>query len=208
MVLYYLLGWLKRLFALIVIIYAAEYFLDVFGYQRLNTGDLFMSYEIPNRNHNIGGYFIMKKIEFEMFREEFYKRAVLNIRKLRQIQISSYGIKLWKDIDPKEAIKQLIKCDDIIKTQNDCINYSNKLMQEYMDYSKPLWEFHLVESYTEDLSVVIFRMHHSFSDGVGFVSLMSCINDDQFKTKINKAFKEPSLWLKIIVTIIAPFVLK
>ena len=103
MTIYYLLGWLKGLFALIVIIYAVDYLLDVFGYQRLNTGDFFMSYEIPNRNHNIGGYFIMKKIEFEKFREEFYKRAVLNIRKLRQIQISSYGIKLWKDIDPKEA---------------------------------------------------------------------------------------------------------
>ena len=180
-IIYYVLGWIWATIALILISYLIDWILDLIGLERLITGDLSMSYEIPNRNHNIGGYFIMKKIKFGEFREEFYQRGIMNIRKLRQIQISRFGIKFWKDIDPKVAKNQLIKCEENIKTQEDWINYSNRLMQEYMDYSKPLWEFHLVENYSEDLSAVFVRMHHSFTDGVGFVLLKIILDETNNK---------------------------
>ena len=204
---YYTFGFLWGTVSLILFVYVTDYILDILGYQRLITGDLIMSYEIPNRNHNIGGYFIMKKIEFGEFREEFYQRGIMNIRKLRQIQISRFGIKFWKDIDPKIAKNQLIKCEENIKTQEDWINYSNRLMQEYMDYSKPLWEFHLVENYSGDLSAVIVRMHHSFTDGVGFVAMMSWVNDDKYKIKMDKKFHEPSLIQKLIICLCTPYII-
>ena len=73
------------------------------------------------------------------------------------------------------------------------MEYTCEHMQEYMDFSRHLWEFHLVEDFSEDLSAVIVRMHHSFIDGIGFVSMMSWMNDDQFKLKIDKRFKEHSI---------------
>ena len=76
-----------------------------------------------------------------------------------------------------------------------------------MDYSKPLWEFHLVEDFSDDLSAVIVRMHHAFTDGVGFVSMMSCMNDDKFKLKIDKKFPEPSLFQKFIFLLLTPYII-
>jgi len=42
-----------------------------------------------------------------------------------------------------------------------------------MPKDKPQWEMHLCEDYSKDTSVLFMRMHHSFTDGVGYVSMMS-----------------------------------
>ena len=75
-------------------------------------------------------------------------------------------------------------------------------MQTVFPEDKPLWEFQLYEDYTETTSMVFMKMHHSFTDGIGFVCLMSCLNDEQFKTKGPKIIKEPSFFQHIVLSII------
>ena len=112
---------------------------------------------------------------------------------------------MWKDIDAETSKKQIIKCDKKIKSPEDWMNYAWEIMNEYMDFRKPLWEFHFVEDYSDDLSAIIVRLHHAFTDGIGFVSMMSCMNDDEFKLKISKSFKEPSLLQKLVVLLLTPY---
>ena len=114
----------------------------------------------------------------------------------------------FKCIDPKIAKNQFMKWKENIKTRDDYINYSKILIREHMDYSKPLWEFHVIENYSDDMSDVIFRMHHSLSDGVGFVSMMSCVNDDKFSLKINKEFTQLNFFQRLILTVWSPFIEK
>ena len=77
-----------------------------------------------------------------------------------------------------------------------------------MDYSKPLWECHVIENYSDDTSAVIFRIHHSLSDGVGIVSMMSCVNDDKFSLRINKEFTQLNFFQRLILTVLSPFIEK
>ena len=121
------------------------------------------------------------------------------------VLVEKLGFKFWKDIHPDKALEQVIKCTKPIKSSEEWMEYACEIMQEYMDFSRPLWEFHLVEDFSEDLSAVIVRMHHSFTDGIGFVSMMSWLNDDQFKFKIDKRFKEPSIFQKLIVLLLTPY---
>ena len=107
----------------------------------------------------------------------------------------------FKYIDPKIAKNQFMKWKENIKTRDDCINYLKILIQEYMEYSKPLWEFHVVENYSDDTSAVIFRIHHSLSDGVGIVSMMSCVNDDKFSLRINKEFTQLNFFQRLVLTV-------
>lgn len=78
-------------------------------------------------------------------------------------------------------------------------------MNEYMPYDKPLWEMYLLENYSENESIVFVRMHHSFTDGVGYVSLMSCINDEKYKIKMDKKFPEAGLVERVLLAIATPF---
>ena len=74
-----------------------------------------------------------------------------------------------------------------------------------MDYSKPLWDFHFLENYTNDSSLIIFRAHHSFSDAIGFATILSCMNDNQFVHRIDKKAPSVNLIQKAILALITPF---
>jgi hypothetical protein len=78
------------------------------------------------------------------------------------------------------------------------------LCNEYMDYSKPLWEFYLQEDYSETESLFIIRIHHAFADAGGFVGMMSMINDDQFKWKSDKKFPQPNILHHIFFSFVGP----
>ena len=77
------------------------------------------------------------------------------------------------------------------------MDYLVVLSDKNTDWTKPLWEFRVVENYTEDTSLILYKFHHSLMDGVGFASIMSSINDDQFTSKINKQFVQPSIMLRL-----------
>jgi WS/DGAT/MGAT family acyltransferase len=52
----------------------------------------------------------------------------------------------------------------------------SKLASTPLDLSRPLWRFHLVETYDEG-SALIFRLHHSLADGMGLVHVLFSLTD-------------------------------
>jgi len=50
------------------------------------------------------------------------------------------------------------------------------LMSSPLDYSKPLWQFHLVENYGEG-SAIIARIHHSIADGLALIYVLLSLTD-------------------------------
>ncbi|KAJ9681185.1 hypothetical protein PVL29_020189 [Vitis rotundifolia] len=52
-------------------------------------------------------------------------------------------------------------------------DYISNLSKTYIDYSKPLWELHILNIKTSDAeSVAVFRIHHSLGDGMSLMSLV------------------------------------
>lgn len=51
------------------------------------------------------------------------------------------------------------------------------LMSTPLDFTKPLWQFHLVEGY-EDGCALICRVHHSMGDGLALVQVLLSLSDD------------------------------
>ena len=76
-----------------------------------------------------------------------------------------------------------------------------------MPLDKPLWEFYVLEDYTQDTSAVLARFHHSFTDGVGFVSLMSWLNDNKYWIRNTKLIPKLSLIQNILLTLAFPYFL-
>ena len=99
---------------------------------------------------------------------------------MRQIPVNYLGFYLWKEVDIEIARQQVKKEDKHFEDEDSFFEYFCKLTNEYMEKGKPLFEFRLVENYTQDTSMIIFRCEHSFGDGVSLASLLSTLNDDQF----------------------------
>ena len=197
-------GWILGTLFLIAVFKVGDYFLHKNGYLRMNYGDLTMFYEMKKVNHNLAGYFILDKIDFESFRNHVYDRAVKNVHKLRSIADNLLGVLVWKDMGAENAKAQLKKCEAKLESEEQCQNYIEELLNKDMDFSKPLWEFILCEDYSKTESVVLVRMHHALTDGNGYVSLMSCINDEQYKLKLDKEFPKPNIFMDIFFTIVGP----
>ena len=71
------------------------------------------------------------------------------------------------------------------------------LHETWLDRDKPLFEFRVIENYTEETSMIFYRSHHMFCDGVGVSSLLSTINDDQFSAKHKKKVFKPGFFQKL-----------
>lgn len=54
----------------------------------------------------------------------------------------------------------------------------SNLMSTPMDFSKPLWQFHLVEQY-QGGSVLIGRLHHCIADGIALVRVLLSLTDSE-----------------------------
>lgn len=185
-------GYLYAIPGLVLIVIAIDKMIGYFGYTRLNHVELINSYEYKTKNYHISGYMEIDKINYEEFEETFIIRALTKIRKLRRILVFKLGIGLWKDIPISEAAHQIIKDDKELQSHQEIIDYCCELNNQPMDRARPLWEFRVIENYTDKTSLLIYRTHHCFMDGVGFASLMSVINDNQFASKLNRKVVQPS----------------
>jgi diacylglycerol O-acyltransferase len=54
----------------------------------------------------------------------------------------------------------------------------NDFMSMPLDYSKPLWQFHLVENYGEGCALLC-RLHHCIADGIALMRVLLSLTDDE-----------------------------
>lgn len=119
---------------------------------------------------------------------------------MRTAAISLCGFKFWKSISEAETKKQIFDHDEHIKNENEILRILNsKLIEPFFDTrnseGKILWECHFYSNYESDSSAIILKFHHSFTDGVGILSLISNLLDNEYEIKLRKNF-EPIAWYK------------
>lgn len=183
---FYLFGFIYGIVAIVLFVMGMDKLLDLIGYTRMGYMDLGCAYEIKCNNNHIGGYMEIEKIEYDEFKEVFIQKALTKIRKLRQILVQRLGFFFWKDIHICDAMAQIIKEDTVLGSPEEIVEYVCKINDERLDRDKPIWEFRIIENYTETSSLIIYKIHHAVLDGVGLGCLMSTLNDDQFVSKMNK----------------------
>jgi WS/DGAT/MGAT family acyltransferase len=56
-------------------------------------------------------------------------------------------------------------------------HFSSDLNSTALDFTKPLWQMHLIENYNEGCALIV-RIHHCIADGISLVRVMLSITDD------------------------------
>ena len=91
---------------------------------------------------------------------------------------SSMAIAYWED-DPRFDMRAHVLRMALPSPgdQSALQEVVSNLMSMPMDFSKPLWQFHLVENY-QGGSVLISRLHHCIADGIALVRVMLSMTDE------------------------------
>lgn len=193
---------LNPIYALIVItliVVTFEFIIEILGYQIADPLDRLTAAKYNNTRQALVFYFELGRIPFDDFKNTVVDRWINKIPQLSWIKINRCGLDLWKTTNPEKLVHQILEVtDSSIETDDDCIKYCDELSKIEQDLLKPHWDIRLLENYQSDKSVVFIRMDHSYVDGVGLVSLISCLLDNSFKLTMKKRFIKFSLLQKIL----------
>lgn len=201
---FYYFGFLYGVAAILAILWVSDLLLDTIGYVRLSGVDYAQIFSWEGYNRNMIGYFVYDKMKFEDFKQIVAKKAIKNIRKLRSVYTESFGMAFWKDIDIEIATKQITEIEENLNNVQDILNYCNRVGSEGFPPNSPMWEMKFLENYNQDESVLVIKLHHCLTDALGYLALLSTINDSSYTLKLPFKIDVP-LWAKIYYTILMPY---
>ena len=64
--------------------------------------------------------------------------------------------------------------------------YVSEMASEGLDFTKPLWQFQLIENYHGNGSALLTRIHHCYADGIALISVMLSLTADTAEASIVK----------------------
>jgi diacylglycerol O-acyltransferase len=112
-----------------------------------------------------------------------WERASRAVVRLRQRVVSdpySVAPPLWQ-VDPQFDLGYHVRFVKTVGdgTMRDLLDLVGPIGMQSFDRARPLWEVVGVEGLAEGRGALIFKLHHSMTDGIGFVNLATEFFDDQ-----------------------------
>jgi diacylglycerol O-acyltransferase / wax synthase len=101
----------------------------------------------------------------------------------------------WWETDKKFDLTNHVKKGKLEGrgTKLDLENFVSQLASEPLDFTKPLWQFHLIENY-QGGSALVSRIHHCYADGIALISVMMSLTGETSEASLvkpKKAEKRP-----------------
>ncbi len=134
--------------------------------------------EHPNNLMMIVGVMIFRdKLDFKKVAATLEQRFLTYPRFKQKAVQDPTGA--WWDTDKKFDIKNHLKRVKLVAklgggsavNKQDLENYVSQLASEPLDFTKPLWQFQIVENY-QGGAALITRIHHCYADGIALISVM------------------------------------
>lgn len=147
-----------------------------------NVDTAWLRMELPNNLMMITGVFIFEQpLDFKRFRTTIEQR-LLRFERFRQRVVEprlGLGSLRW-EIDPQFDIANHVHRIALPAPgdQQALQELVSDLMSTALDYTKPLWQFHLVEGY-QGGSAWIGRLHHCVGDGIALMRVLLSMSDDR-----------------------------
>lgn len=133
--------------------------------------------EQPTNLMMITGVIVLEdKVDFEAFRDVLVNRF-LSFRRFRQKAVESARGCWWEQdelFEPSAHIVRTALPGDAGKAELE--ELVSQLASTPLDKTKPLWQFHLVENYSEGPAIVT-RIHHCYADGIALVQVLLSLTD-------------------------------
>lgn len=120
-------------------------------------------------------------VDFERLKATLEYRFVHQFRRFRQRIVQPdlpFAAPRWED-DPHFDLSSHVRRIALPEPADKATLQTmvGELMSTPLDYSKPLWQFHLIESHNTKQSALLIRLHHSIADGIALVQVMLSLTD-------------------------------
>ncbi|HXH02441.1 MAG TPA: wax ester/triacylglycerol synthase family O-acyltransferase [Candidatus Competibacteraceae bacterium] len=153
--------------------------------ERMSSVDTaWLRMERPTNPMMITGVLVFERpMEYARLRETIETRF-LCYRRFRQKAVEKIGGAYWEDDDTFDLDSHLHRIalpGDGGKTELQAL--ASDLMSTPLDFSKPLWQFHLVEHYRGG-SALIIRIHHCYADGIALICVLLAMTDSEPDTAL------------------------
>lgn len=136
--------------------------------------------EQPNNLMMITGLFVFdQSMDFERLKTTLNQRFLPFDRFRQRVVESRFGSPRW-EFDPQFDIANHVHRIALPSPgdQTTLQDLVSDLMSTPLDYSKPLWQYHLVEGYNGDGCVLVSRLHHCIADGIALGRVLLSMTDD------------------------------
>lgn len=147
--------------------------------------------EHPNNLMMIVGVMIFRdKLDFKKVAATLEQRFLTYPRFKQKAVQDPTGA--WWDTDKNFDLKNHVKRVKLAATlggnaggKQDLENYVSQLASEPLDFTKPVWQFQIVENYLGG-SALITRIHHCYADGTALISVMMSMTGDSVEASLLK----------------------
>jgi diacylglycerol O-acyltransferase / wax synthase len=137
---------------------------------------------------------LMMIVGVMMFREKLdYKKVeatlqqrFLSFRRFKQKAVQD-PTGAWWETDKNFDLKNHLKRAKLPGkgTKKDLEDYVSQMASEPLDFTKPLWQFHVVENY-QGGSAFVTRIHHCYADGIALISVMMSLTGESLDASLSK----------------------
>ncbi len=157
-----------------------------------NVDAAWLHMEIPNNLMMITGVFVFdERVDFNRLRTTLEQRLLVFDRFRQTIVEGRLGAPRWED-DPQFNITNHLH-RIALPAPGDAAALQalvSDLMSTPLDFSKPLWQYHLVEGYG-DGSALVCRLHHCIGDGIALMRVLLAMTDPYPDAPWTSPFEEP-----------------
>jgi NRPS condensation-like uncharacterized protein len=94
-----------------------------------------------------------------------------------------------------------------LKTERDLLDFIEGEIFTRSDVDLPPYNYFIVQNYLEDKSVLIYKFHHSFADGLGLIGLLACLGDEYDHSNLISQKKALSWGMKLLIFTTLPITL-
>ena len=143
--------------------------------------------EHPTNLMMIVGIMVLKdKIDFRKL-ETTLEQRFLSFPRFRQKAVQDPTGAWWED-DKKFDLKNHVKKAKLPgkAAKKELQDYVSQMASESLDFTKPLWQFHLIENYHGGGSALLTRIHHCYADGIALIGVMLSMTGDSAEGSLAK----------------------
>lgn len=183
--------------------------LKVFKLEALSDGDLIFMWSDHEDAHNMIGLLTLETFDPVAIREMLIERGIKQFRKLRSRLVYKFFDFWWEEVPVEEAVKRIQIIDNfnyVIKNQQDLIGYTREELAVRFDLDRELpFVFKIVqspESAPEYKNMLIIKFDHCFTDGLGFISMITALADNYDVKLFPQSMRKQKSWKKTIFAIL------
>lgn len=190
-----------------VIVLTYQYLIAlVFKVRVMPSMDMACFFGHDKANTNFMSFTVVDQFDFEKLKGNFLHQMKIHW-KLRSCIVEIFGDYYWKETNPEETIDFCFsKIPKDLKDQKEVQDFIEKHLNEEMPFDKPQWKIIMQENYQKKYSILFYKQHHSFSDGVSCISHhLSHAGNNEFDTSKLVPIKKLSFFERMSIRVSFPF---